>query len=173
MTRVFVTDSTSFNFNGALKIVPSLSWPLPCVVSPRQTKLKVAFKGATCTRLPLCVGSREQGCIVRSLTSHFYKKLFPRLEHVTSWSHSGNFTNYAKVKGATTRSENQQLLRLATLNTNFSLNIQVFECLNHIKPTMISSRIHFTTKYLTMQTVNPSNRIMLDSCSYRLTRLIQ
>nr|XP_033508317.1 uncharacterized protein LOC117273294 [Nicotiana tomentosiformis] len=40
--------------------------------------------------------AEPQGSIIRSLTLHFCKRLFPRLEPVTAWSHGNNFTSYAK-----------------------------------------------------------------------------
>jgi hypothetical protein len=44
---------------------------------------------------PTCAGSGEGSdyfeSYVRSLSLHFYKRLFPGLEHMTSWS-QGNFT---------------------------------------------------------------------------------
>src|SRR4051812_37863866 len=45
---------------------------------------------------PACAGFREGsdhfGTIVRSLSLHFCKRLFPGLEPVTSWSQRNNFT---------------------------------------------------------------------------------
>ena len=50
---------------------------------------------------PACAGSREGsdhfGSIVRSLSLHFCKSLFPGLEPVTSWSQGSSFYHCAKA----------------------------------------------------------------------------
>jgi hypothetical protein len=50
---------------------------------------------------PACTGSEEGsdhfGSHVHSLSLHFYKRLFPRLESMTSWSQGNNFTTTAQL----------------------------------------------------------------------------
>ncbi|KAK4358881.1 hypothetical protein RND71_021110 [Anisodus tanguticus] len=62
------------------------------------------LKGAArCIKLPLCAGSAEGPDhkvlynIVCRLTLHFCRRLFPRLEPMTFWSHGSNFTGYSKA----------------------------------------------------------------------------
>ena len=58
-----------------------------------QSKIK---KGNLVHVAPACAGSREGadhfGSIVRSLSLHFCKRLFPGLEPMTSWSQGSSFT---------------------------------------------------------------------------------
>ena len=58
-------------------------------------------KAAQCTKFPLCAGFGEgpddKGLFVRNLTLYFYKRLFSRLEHVTSRSRDNNFISYTNV----------------------------------------------------------------------------
>ena len=50
---------------------------------------------------PACAGSREGsdhfGSIVRSLSLHFCKRLFPGLEPMTSWSQGSSFTTAPRL----------------------------------------------------------------------------
>jgi hypothetical protein len=41
---------------------------------------------------PACAGSDHFGSYVHSLSLHFYKRLFPGLEPMTTWSQGNNFT---------------------------------------------------------------------------------
>ena len=59
------------------------------------------LKGNLVHVAPACAGSREGsdhfGSIVRSLSLHFCKRLFPGLEPVTSWSQGSSFYHCAKA----------------------------------------------------------------------------
>ena len=64
----------------------------------QNIKIKKGSPGAVA---PACAGSGEGsdhfGSLVRSLSLHFCKRLFPGLEPVTSWSQGSNFYRCAKA----------------------------------------------------------------------------
>jgi hypothetical protein len=53
---------------------------------------KVYHKGSLMHVAPSYTGSNHFGSYVRSLSLHFFKRLFPGLEPMTSWSQGNNFT---------------------------------------------------------------------------------
>jgi hypothetical protein len=59
------------------------------------TFIHECVKGSPVHIAPACAGSREEsdhfGSCVHSLSLHFYKRLFLRLEPMTSWSQGNSF----------------------------------------------------------------------------------
>jgi hypothetical protein len=58
---------------------------------------------------PACAGSDHFGSYIRSLSLHFYKRLFLGLEPMTSWSQGNDFTAVPGLPFMTT-SQNQVIL---------------------------------------------------------------
>jgi hypothetical protein len=62
------------------------------------------IKGSPVHVAPACTGSRERsdhfGSYVRSLSLHFYKRLFPVLEPMTSWSQGNRCARAPLQKGS-------------------------------------------------------------------------
>ncbi|KAK4725291.1 hypothetical protein R3W88_028070 [Solanum pinnatisectum] len=56
-----------------------------------------------------------QGSVVKSLTLHFYKKLFPQLEPVTSWSHEAILPVTPRLPFQDNKSESNHKIEMSFL----------------------------------------------------------
>lgn len=75
-----------------------------CFIKFSMSKKEITiyiYVQARCTNSPtvhrVWGSARPQRSIVRSLPFHFCRRLFPKLEPMTSWSYGGNFTGYSKA----------------------------------------------------------------------------
>ena len=74
------------------------AWYTVAIWSESDEKIKKGQPGACSSRLRrVGEGSDHFGSIVRSLSLHFCKRLFPGLEPVTSWSQGSSFTTAPRL----------------------------------------------------------------------------